>query len=123
MNRIFMAIGLISIILFVLASAFITPATVEATAPASVKITYNKDNQFLTITILHDTRGRSSHYIKIIEIKKNGAVASIKTYNAQDAPLMITYQYRLTAIEEDTLQAFVTCSEGQTGISPVLTVP
>lgn len=122
MNRGSAAIGLFSIAMFVFGALIFMPTPVKATPPASVKLLYNKGGKMLKVTIIHNNGGKSSHFIKFIEIKKNGAVVSIKNYNAQPAPLMFTYEYRINAIEEDALQAFVTCSEGQTGTSPVLTV-
>jgi hypothetical protein len=98
------------------------PASAGATPPANIKLRYDLTSHLLSVTIVHNSMGNSAHYIKFVEIKKNGTVVSINTYNAQPDAAIFSYNYRMNAMEEDTLQAVVTCSQGESRASAVLTV-
>lgn len=74
------------------------------------------------MTIIHDTAEDRLNYVKFVEIKKNGSVVSIHTYSSQPDGKAFTYQYKINAIEEDTLQAVVTFNKTGIRTSPVLIV-
>lgn len=114
--------GLVFVLLFVLTACFIVPPSANATPPENVKLRYDNGSKVLSVTITHDNLGKSTHYIKVVEIKKNGTVVSVKTYNSQTQPILFIYQYKINAIEEDMIQAVATCSEGQSKASAVLTI-
>jgi len=52
-----------------------------ATAPKSVDLIYDMNTQTLSVTIKHYTLSASMHYIKNVEIKKNGTTISINKKN------------------------------------------
>jgi hypothetical protein len=93
-----------------------------ATPPEDIQLKYNLSTQTLSIAIAHDTMLKGSHYIKFIEIKKNGAVVSVNTYNSQPTGKTFTYYYKIPAIEEDTFLAVASCNMYGNKTSPRLTV-
>jgi len=98
------------------------PQSSYATSPEDVQIKYNLSTQTLSVTITHDTMFKNSHYIKFIEIKKNGAVVSINTYNTQPTGKTFTYYYKIPAIEEDTFGVTATCNMYGNKTSSLLSV-
>ncbi len=115
-------IGLISVLFIAWIACFIMPACAGATPPSSVRLRHDLASNILVVTIVHDNAGKSDHYIKFVEIKKNGTVVSINTYNTQPSAAIFSYNYRINSLEEDTFQAVVTCSHGESRSSAVLTV-
>jgi hypothetical protein len=93
-----------------------------ASPPESIQLTYNKNSQTLIVNIAHDTMLKGSHFIKYIEIKKNGAVVSINKYESQPTGDKFSYSYRIPAIEEDTFQVTATCTKKESVTSPLYTV-
>ncbi len=95
---------------------------VYASSPEDVQLKYNINTQVLLVTITHDTSFKGSHYIKYVEIKKNGATVSINTYSSQPTGKTFTYAYKIPAIEEDTFVVDCTCNVAGKKSSPVFTV-
>lgn len=93
-----------------LLTIFAHPQKSYANPPQDVNISYNSGSQILTVTITHKSSATSFHYIKHVEIKKNGTVVSDNTYNNQPEPATFTYNYKLTAAEGDKLEATASCS-------------
>lgn len=96
--------------------------TVYASPPEDIQMKYNLRAQTLLVTITHDSMFKGSHFIKFVEIKKNGTTVSINTYHDQPTGKTFTYTYRIPAIEEDTFVADCTCSKGDKKTSSMLTV-
>ena len=66
-------------VLFLLA-VFSYPQKSYANPPQSVTVSYDSGSQNLTVTISHKSSSTGFHYIKYVEIKKNGIVVSNNTY-------------------------------------------
>lgn len=115
-------IGLVSVLFIAWVAFCVMPTSAGATPPTNVKLRYDLTSHLLSVTIVHNNMGNNAHYIKFVEIKKNGTVVSIKTYNTQPDAAIFSYNYRINAMEEDTIQAVVTCSQGENLASAVLTV-
>jgi hypothetical protein len=96
-------------ILFFL-TVFPYPQKLYANPPQDVNISYDSGSQILTVTITHKSAARSFHYIKHVEIKKNGAVISDNTYGTQPDSETFTYTYKLPAVENDKLEVTASCS-------------
>jgi hypothetical protein len=96
------------LVLALLVCAFSQPAF--ANPPQDVKLAYDANSQTLSVTITHKSSFTKSHYIKKVEIKKNGALLSDNTYENQPDPETFTYTYKLPAKEGDTLEVTATCS-------------
>jgi hypothetical protein len=107
MFRTSMMIGGLILLFFVISPC---PRESYANAPQDVKIFYDSDSQILTVTITHKSPAKGLHYIKYVEIKKNGAVLSNNKYENQPDPETFTYTYKLPAAEGDTLDVTATCS-------------
>lgn len=108
--------------LIVFSAACFYPRSGNATPPENIQLQYNLRTQMLLVTITHDSMFKGSHYIKFVEIKKNGGVVSINTYNSQPTGETFSYSYRIPAIEEDTIVVTATCNMSGSKTSPVLTV-
>lgn len=103
-----------TIILFTLFAATflltIAPAIVGAHAPGSVTLSYNSATQTLTVTVVHQTGSPNSHYIKKVEIKKNGKSADTYNYQSQPDPSEFSYTYNIPAKMGDKLEVTASCS-------------
>jgi hypothetical protein len=81
-----------------------------ATSPQDVKLEYDAGAQMLTVTITHSSSFPSYHYIKYVEIKKNGAAAMKTAYENQPDVDTFAYTYKVAAAEGETLEVTATCS-------------
>jgi hypothetical protein len=93
-----------------LSVVFTYPRESYANPPQAVNIAYNANSQILTVAIEHKSASTSYHYIKNIEIKKNGTVSGSSSYNSQPDPKTFTYTYKLAAAKGDTLAVQASCS-------------
>jgi hypothetical protein len=107
-NTVFaMAFGLLFFV-FILSVAY--PSNTYANAPKEVKLTYDSSTQNLTVTITHKSPFPNSHYIKKVEIKKNGQAAGSMDYKNQPDKATFAYSYKVEAADGDTLEVTATCS-------------
>lgn len=97
-------------ILILFAVFFMYPQPSLANAPQDVKLSYDSQSQVLTVTITHKSPFPNYHYIKIVEIKKNGIVVSTNKYENQPDQATFTYSYKVPATVGDTLEAKASCS-------------
>lgn len=65
---------------------------------------------------------KGSHYIKFIEVKKNGSIVSLNTYNSQPTGDQFQYAYKIPAEDDDVFEVTATCSRGDSKTSSPLTV-
>jgi hypothetical protein len=86
------------------------PPLTYANPPQDVKLGYDLNSQTLTVTITHKSSFTSFHYIKFVEIKKNGIAVSTSTYDSQPNPVTFAYDYKISAAKGDTLEVTATCS-------------
>jgi len=113
---------MLSVLLVVFTACAIFSPVSHAAAPSHVMLKYNLNQRLLLVTIIHDTTQDKLNFVKFVEIKKNGTVVSIHTYSSQPEGTTFTYQYKVNAIEEDTLQVVVTFNKSGSRTSPVLIV-
>ena len=97
-------------ILILFTVCFMYPQTSLAHAPQDVQLSYDSPSQMLTVTITHKSPFPNSHYIKIVEIKKNGNVVSTNKYENQPDQATFTYSYKVPAAAGETLEATASCS-------------
>ena len=81
-----------------------------ATSPQDMKLQYDAGTQMLTVTITHPSSFPNYHYIKYVEIKKNGADAMKNTYENQPDMDTFAYTYKIAAAEGESLEVTATCS-------------
>jgi hypothetical protein len=86
------------------------PAPANATPPSDIQLAYNMSDQTLTATITHASFMPGIHYIKTVEIKKNGQTISTNTYKNQPDKKVFTYYYKIPAIAGDELEVTASCS-------------
>jgi hypothetical protein len=88
----------------------IYPPLTYANSPQDVKLEYDSNSQTLTVTITHPSSFTGFHYVKSVEIKKNGMGAITNTYDSQPAPVTFAYNYQVSAGAGDTLEVTASCS-------------
>lgn len=101
-------VGIYSMILF--AACFMYPQMSLANAPQDVKLSYDSQSQVLNVTITHKSPFPNYHYIKTVEIKKNGSVVSTNKYENQPDLATFIYSYQIPAAAGETLEATANCS-------------
>jgi hypothetical protein len=86
------------------------PPLTYANPPQEVKLGYDSNSQTLTVTITHKSSFTGFHYVKYVEIKKNGIGVITNTYDSQPDPVTFAYNYKVSAARGDTLEVTATCS-------------
>lgn len=109
-NRMFRRVVMLFSIMLLFSVILSYPQNLYAHAPQDVKLSYDSGSQILTVTITHKSAAKGVHYIKYVEIRKNGTVISKNTYDNQPAPETFTYTYKLSAAENDMVDVTATCS-------------
>ena len=97
-------------ILILFTVCFMYPQTSFANPPQDLKLSYDSQSQMLTVTITHKSPFPNFHYIKSVEIKKNGNVVSTNKYENQPDQATFTYSYKVPAAAGETLEATASCS-------------
>lgn len=97
-------------ILIFFAVCFMYPKTSLANPPQDLKLSYDAQSQMLAVTITHKSPFPGFHYIKSVEIKKNGDVVSINKYENQPDQVTFTYSYKVPAAAGETLDVSAICS-------------
>jgi hypothetical protein len=96
--------------LMLFAVCFMYPQKSLANAPQDVKLSYDSQSRVLAVTITHKSPFPNYHYIKIVEIKKNGSVMSTNKYENQPDQDTFRYSYKVPAAAGETLEATASCS-------------
>ncbi|HOD35927.1 MAG TPA: hypothetical protein PLR20_10635 [Syntrophales bacterium] len=102
-SRIFAVVALALLVM----ALFTAPA--YSHGPAKVTLSYDLQKQILTVTVTHSPFG-GDHYVKEIEIGKNGQSVAKYPYNTQTGE-KFTYTYQISAKAGDTLEVKATCSK------------
>ena len=101
---------LVSCLSFCLLLLCLYPSVTQANAPQDVKITYDANSQILKVTITHKSSSPNSHYIKYVEITKNGNAIGKNIYDSQPDPETFSYTYNVPAVKGDSLAVKASCS-------------
>jgi hypothetical protein len=110
MNRVIgISTFIFSVLLVLSVFNIVYPQSAFADPPQDVKLGYDSNSQTLTVTITHKS-SFGFHYVKSVEIKKNGIAVSTNTYDSQPDPATFTYTYKVPAVKGDTLEATANCS-------------
>lgn len=86
------------------------PIAAYAHTPKEVTLVYNTAAQTLEVTIVHETPSPTWHYIKKVEIKKNGKSVSINDYTSQPDKTKFVYSYTVQAAKGDVLEVIASCN-------------
>jgi hypothetical protein len=94
--------------LFAMSAMLIVP--VRAHPPADMTLSYDYDNQILTVTVIHSVADVNTHYIERIIINKNGQFAMNRNYTSQASASSMSDTFDLDAADDDILQVTAICS-------------
>ena len=97
-------------ILTLFAICFIYPQTSSAHPPTHVQLSYDSTSQILTVMITHPSPFPGVHYIKSVEIKKNGSVVATNKYKSQPDQDTFAYDYKIPMTVGETLEVTSSCS-------------
>ncbi len=96
------------------AITFLAPGRVWADPPQNVALSYDPGARTLTVVVTHKSIFTGLHYVKQIEIKKNGQTVIKNDYSSQPGKTTFTYTYSVPAAENDVLEAVAVCNlQGQ----------
>ena len=82
---------------------------VSAHSPSSIELSYDIDTQILSVDISHSVADPNNHYIKEVEIEKNGEEYMNEQYTSQQSSSSFTDMYVITAAG-DSLKVTGYCS-------------
>ena len=104
-------VGIILFALFALLPLLtVNPITAYANPPKDVTLVYNSASQTLEVTIVHESASPSWHYIKKVEIAKNGKSVGVNDYKSQPDKTKYVYSYKVQAVQNDVLEVTATCN-------------
>ncbi len=86
------------------------PAPVTANSPQEVVLSYDQAKQALEVRITHPSSFPNAHYIKKVELKKNGQAVSVNEYRSQPEQATFSYVYPVAVVQGDVLEATARCS-------------
>ena len=89
---------------------FMCPQTSFANPPQDMKLLYDSKSQMLAVTVTHKSATPNLHYIKSVEIKKNGNMVSDNKYESQSDQTPFTYNYKTPATAGETFEVTARCS-------------
>ncbi|MCX5846336.1 MAG: hypothetical protein NTW12_08270 [Deltaproteobacteria bacterium] len=103
--------GIILFALFALLPLLtVSPITAYANPPKDVTLVYNSASQTLEVTIVHESASPTWHYIKKVEITKNGTSIGVNDYKSQPDKTKFVYSYKVQAVQNDVLEVTATCN-------------
>ena len=88
----------------------LSPITAYAHPPKDVTLVYNSASQTLEVTIAHQSASPSWHYIKKVEITKNGKSIGIYEYKSQPDKSPFVYSYTAPGALDEVLEVTATCN-------------
>jgi hypothetical protein len=104
---------LVAVVVFIFSAILLIagfPLSATAHSPKDVVLTYDQANKMLEVRITHSVKDPTSHYIKKVEIKKNGKESGVTEYQSQPGPETFSYTYPLDAAPGDVIEVKATCS-------------
>jgi len=103
------------ILLSAFAAVFLTgflliPPAALATPPQNIQLSYDSKSQTLSVTITHASFFPGLHYIKNVQIRKNGNMAGSYQYDKQPDDKTFAYRYPIASAPGDTLEVQASCN-------------
>ena len=89
---------------------FLTGTMASAHPPKDVQLGFDTASRTLTVTITHTSASNTRHYIKQVEIKKNGAVLSNNLYKSQPDKTSFSYSFSVPAEAGDVIEVTSSCN-------------
>jgi hypothetical protein len=78
--------------------------------PSDIALSYDGVSQILKVGITHASKSPDKHYIKKVEITKNGAVVYAEDYKIQPEAPSFSYDYKIDIAAGDAVEVKVSCS-------------
>lgn len=101
----------ISSVIIITAVLFgIFPSLSFAHSPSEVTLSYNKDTKVLEVKVTHSVSFPNSHYVKKVEVIKNGEVGNALEYQSQPDKKTFVYTYELELTSGDQLEVKASCN-------------
>ena len=91
-------------------TAILLPLPAAAHSPSEIVLSHDRTARVLTVRITHGTPLPEEHYIRKVEIKKNGMTISMTTYSSQPDPTTVSYTYPVDADSSSVFDVTATCS-------------
>ncbi|HQL00843.1 MAG TPA: hypothetical protein PK090_08720 [Smithellaceae bacterium] len=96
----------------------------QADPPQEVALSYDNAAQVLTVSVTHKTLFSGLHYVKRIDIKKNGAPAGTFDFKSQPDKKTFSQSWPIEAKAGDTLTVTAECNlQGNTTATLVVGAP
>ena len=86
------------------------PSLAIAHDPKEVKLEMDAGMQNVVVTITHKSPFPNWHYIKLVQISKNGGIVSTNEYKNQPVKETFEYTYPVAVIAGDVIEVTVSCS-------------
>ncbi len=86
------------------------PAPAQADPPQEVTLSHDAATQTLSVTVTHKTLFSGLHYVKQIEIKKNGKTVGSYDFKSQLDKKTFTQSWPIDAKAGDTLEVTARCN-------------
>ncbi|MFO7570014.1 MAG: hypothetical protein R6W75_09470 [Smithellaceae bacterium] len=87
-----------------------SPGLIYADSPQDVVLSYNMETQVLTVSVTHKTTFTGLHYVKQIDIKKNGTTVGTYPFKSQPEKKTFTSTYEVPAGTGDVLEVNAICN-------------
>lgn len=97
--------------LFLCIVCMLYSSSVGAHPPSEVTLSYDETEKTLTVTITHTTKDPAGHYVKSVEIKKNGKSLGVHSYQSQLDTSTFSYTYKVSASRGDLLEVIAVCNK------------
>ena len=88
----------------------LNPGAAIADPPQEITAAYDSEKQTLTVSVTHKTTFPGLHYVKQIDIRKNGAPAGSYPFKSQPDKRTFTEIYEVPAAEGDVLEITAVCN-------------
>lgn len=88
----------------------LNPGPAFADPPQDVTLTYDNAKQTLTVSVTHKTTFAGLHYVKQIDIRKNGMPVGSYPFKSQPDKKTFTETYEVPAETGDILEIIASCN-------------
>ena len=88
----------------------LSPGLAFAHPPSDIALSYDGTSQTLKVGITHSSKSPDKHYIKKVEIIKNGTVVSAEDYKTQPNQDVFSYDYKVSVGANDVVEVKATCN-------------
>lgn len=85
---------------------------VLAHAPSEMTVTYHGSSHMLEVVITHQVSDTSTHFIKEIQIDKNGVFYNLSLYLTQPDKNVFRHNYTVDAVSGDVFSVTAKCNQG-----------